>query len=409
MWKMRCEEKLSCSGVKVTQAIVTRLLFAAHNLIAIGRVAVVRGRTDSSCSWLLGLTLIGLAGETVFTLVRNKGEEMKWFCPSVLCFLAGSVPSIWILEFDLLRRRQSPEKARGDYFDSELENARTWVLALEQLLLFVLVVGRWLLPKGQITRDQLSQLLLVYIATAADIIEFFDSFNSDDSSFSFELITAVLTLWSWSLIQFTLVLTSTRGHPEYTSPAPPPGKEEKVNDDKINKWQRLAKMKAVVLVTGIPWPWGRFRQVVPLPNPPSRNRVIPVRPEDEDKVYPYNRCACLESEMWAVVVALLLQDGPFLVLRLILIFHHKVFTHLSVFFTCKNALVLMLQIYRLIVVHQEKKAADKERELERLRAEVLAAGGGRESDSSPDPVAERGHDPYETAAYQEAFQVLYRR
>ena len=32
------------------------------------------------------------------------------------------------------------------------------------------------LPKGDMTRDQLAQLLLVYIGTAADIIEFFDSF-----------------------------------------------------------------------------------------------------------------------------------------------------------------------------------------------------------------------------------------
>lgn len=37
-----------------------------------------------------------------------------------------------------------------------------------------------MLPKGELTRDQLSQLLLVYIGTAADIIEFFDSFKVRD-------------------------------------------------------------------------------------------------------------------------------------------------------------------------------------------------------------------------------------
>ena len=46
-----------------------------------------------------------------------------------------------------------------------------WVVMIEQLLLFVLILGRWMLPKGKISRDELSQLLLVYIGMAADIIE----------------------------------------------------------------------------------------------------------------------------------------------------------------------------------------------------------------------------------------------
>lgn len=53
----------------------------------------------------------------------------------------------------------------------------TWVTVIEQLLMLVLIIGRWMLPKGELTRDQLSQLLLVYIGTAADIIELFDSFK----------------------------------------------------------------------------------------------------------------------------------------------------------------------------------------------------------------------------------------
>ena len=53
------------------------------------------------------------------------------------------------------------------------------VRALEQLLLLFLILGRWLLPKGKLTHDQLSQLLLVYIGTAADIVEFFEAFNEE--------------------------------------------------------------------------------------------------------------------------------------------------------------------------------------------------------------------------------------
>lgn len=46
-----------------------------------------------------------------------------------------------------------------------------WTQIVEQTLLLVLIIGRWLLPVGKtMTRDQLSQLLLVYIGTAGKIV-----------------------------------------------------------------------------------------------------------------------------------------------------------------------------------------------------------------------------------------------
>ena len=75
----------------------------------------------------------------------------------------------------------------------------TLVMIIEQLLMLTLIIGRWMLPKvrsnksylqcciyacsssqGSMTRDELAQLLLTYIGTAADIIEFFDSFKVPD-------------------------------------------------------------------------------------------------------------------------------------------------------------------------------------------------------------------------------------
>ena len=56
------------------------------------------------------------------------------------------------------------------------------VLILEQVLLLILIIGRWMLPKGKLTHNQLSQLLLVYIGTAADIVEFFDALKEKEVS-----------------------------------------------------------------------------------------------------------------------------------------------------------------------------------------------------------------------------------
>lgn len=89
-------------------------------------------------------------------------------------------------------------------------DAETWVTLIEQFLMLILIIGRWLLPKGDLTRDQLSQLLLVYIGTAADIIEFFDSFKDNKIAGDPILVFLTLGIWSWSLIQFTVVLSATR-------------------------------------------------------------------------------------------------------------------------------------------------------------------------------------------------------
>ena len=57
-----------------------------------------------------------------------------------------------------------------------------WTRILEQIVLVVLILGRWLLPKGKLTRDQFSQLMLVYIGMAADIVEIFEAFRESKVS-----------------------------------------------------------------------------------------------------------------------------------------------------------------------------------------------------------------------------------
>ena len=43
-------------------------------------------------------------------------------------------------------------------------------LIFELGLIFGIIIGRWLMPRGKMTRDQLSALLIGYVGTAADIV-----------------------------------------------------------------------------------------------------------------------------------------------------------------------------------------------------------------------------------------------
>ena len=60
----------------------------------------------------------------------------------------------------------------------------------------------------------------------------------------------------------------------------------------------------------------------------------------------------------ALSTTILLQDGPFLCLRLGLIIHYKIISQSNVFFTTKNFLVVLLQLYRVcvIVIEHRKRA-----------------------------------------------------
>ena len=83
----------------------------------------------------------------------------------------------------------------------------------------------------------------------------------------------------------------------------------------------------------------------------------------------------------SIVISMMLQDGPFLVLRLLLIFRYDVLSYTNLFFTSKNTLVLVLQFYRLVVLFSQKKK-DESTRAKTLQAEQSLqngpeAGGGR--------------------------------
>lgn len=189
-----------------------------------------------------------------------------------------------------------------------------WVAGLEQTMLIVLVLGRWLMPKGDMSRDQLSQLLMVNVGLGADILDIFDTFKEPEVKTNRVVVIVGLALFSWALMQFPLVLTQTR---------PPKGESS----------QR--SRGALSCCPG---------------TPPSFT-------------------SCCSSEVWSLLLTVGLQDGPFLVYRLYLMVQEKVLNQLMIFFTCKNILIVLLELYRIYVVQCEQQAGESA--FERCAALVL--------------------------------------
>ncbi|XP_043603141.1 transmembrane protein 26 [Bombus pyrosoma] len=306
------------------KAIITRLVFASHGFIAIWQVTTFK---KNPLFWYLSCPILLLFFEGIFTLTIKENQEWKWFCPSVFLYLSSVVPAIWLLELDKVDRRMKTLETNvniSENFDltnlaaedlKHLEKAfgvninlpdikistETWVTLIEQFLMLILIIGRWMLPKGELTRDQLSQLLLVYIGTAADIIEFFDSFKEDRIAREPVLVYLTLGIWAWSLMQFTVVLTATK-----------------------SRKSRLSSGNAV-------------------------------------KKRAHTETSCCSIDVWGIALNMLLQDGPFLSFRLILIVHYRIVSYMNIFFTCKNTLVILLQLYRLYVVQTENRSKIKKK------------------------------------------------
>ncbi|KAM6956155.1 transmembrane protein 26-like isoform 2-T2 [Aplochiton taeniatus] len=292
--------------VKFTCAVVTRALFILISLIGVWRVTGVK---DDNNYWFLTFLFLPLVIEMFITLKRRKGQDYKWFSPAILMFLISIIPSIWILELHHQQNQSSSMKCKK--LDS-WENVKGVINLNEtmgnltyhnylKVLLILLIVGKWLLPLGGgVTRDELSQLLLIFVGTAADILEFTSETLSDVKENSPQLVYIILAVWTWSMLQFPLQLS-----------------------------------------------------------------VVNSKPETEGEGGTQNASLLTRhsTDIWSIVEALFIQDGPFLVVRLTVMTYFDVFHQMLVFFAIKNFLVVILNLYRLVVICQDFRAHGDKREV----------------------------------------------
>ncbi|KAL5965961.1 Transmembrane protein 26 [Taenia solium] len=213
------------------------------------------------------------------------------------------------------------------------------VRIMEQLLLLSVIVGRWLLPRLGISRDQLSQLLLINIGNAADILELFEAFNEEAVRTNTSLNVCILCLWQASLLQFCFNKTATLERRKNTIQQVPPLLRSVSRSTTFND---LGHMEAIQIQPEI------------LLSPPQRRHFCDCcssRSPDE----PVSGCEQLwfGTELWALFMSLILQDVPFLALRLTLVLHFNVRSYSNIFFTCKNSLLILLQVFRSAVILSE--------------------------------------------------------
>lgn len=340
-------------GLVLLKALVTRLLFVLHSLVAVWRVTWVK---NERLYWLLALLNLLLVLETVLTLKFKRGRGYKWLSPAIFLYLINIMPSLWLLEMhhenqhcsNLSEKLAQNFSRRGDVSQPMVSHKHTnemdkimqtallllkdlsmvcepvWTLGLHQTLLLILILGRWLLPiGGTITRDQLSELLLMFVGTAADILEFTtETLKENNVRNNTILVSGILVVWTWSMLQFPLDLA--------------------------------VQLKLVC---------------------PSS-----VKARGFLRLF----LCQYSADLWTIGLSFFIQDGPFLVVRLVLMIYFKVINHMLVFFAVKNSLVMALHFYRLVALIMATRASMQG------RPESLQTGH-----SGPDQPSESGPSDWE--------------
>ena len=250
-------------------------------------------------------------------------------------------------------------------FDVEIQ-------VVQQAILLTMIVARWMLPKAKLTRDELSQLLLLYLGLAADIADFFAIFEIDgmNEAYRQDFVYTVLAVWTWSLLQFTIPLTATANftrkdkentadhvdldklvefdHFLYNSL----GEKEKKNYMKDYE-KRLKKKDEEILK--------REKARIKA----EQKRRSEKRKQEEGK--PKSGKFFRNTDAWSIWFMVLMQDGPFLTVRLYAIIALRAYSFGIFYFTVKNAIIIILQMYRFIILMKDKSEKEKKEQEKALK------------------------------------------
>lgn len=259
------------------------------------------------------------------------------------------MPAIWLLELDKVERRH---KIREETFSlaaaaadlKELDkllgvniklpelnvDAETWITLIEQFLMLILIIGRWLLPKGDLTRDQLSQLLLVYIGEEILNYSFFPDSERNLSTF---------------IIAFNVIFRHCRRYHRIFWLVQ--GEEDcwRANSRVSDTFNLVMEFDAIHNCTHSNESeettrshkrcYGRWR--VRYENKfPSQIRWQPasISWHISRSITCCSDCCC-SLDIWGIAFNIILQDAPFLTFRLLIIIHYQIISYMNVFFTCK--------------------------------------------------------------------------
>lgn len=309
------------------RSILIRLVFCIHLLVAVCLVCYVK---NDLWYFVNSVGVVFIVIEWFAITLKHKGKDLEWFSPSFFIYIISIIPPTWFLELENIHYKQnsfeffSNETKNQFLFSSLIENVSSiesiqetiggipiipllalpdtnFAMYIEVTMMFIVILGRWIMPKKGMTRSELSQLLLVYMSLASDIIDLLSVLQEQKVYMNSKIVYVTLSIYSWSLFQFTLNLVAARGRPSV------------IYSDTMS-FTSAHKANHMLAKTNL----------------------------------------ALHNELYNVIITLFMQDFPFFVLRIYCVLEFRIVSYLFLFFLFKNGIIFSLQFYRMIAILVDK-------------------------------------------------------
>ena len=359
--------------LNIAKAILLRLIIITHIIFLYLAFFWNTDRILCSIWMLVGTILICI--ECIYTIWTRFGQDFKWVSPMMLIYIISAYLPCFVIYHinDYDKHISTCDESHSlvkNYYETPDSSVHVLQMPSAQAqnleVFFILVLlNRWLSPKGKITLEELSKLLLIYMSVIADILDMMKmirtiSYSTCEPELKELFFKLSLIVLSISTLQLCLTLTATRTKPT---------RELDVN-------QLNAKFKSKLRVRF------KLRTNSSLQQQTSEkeggtennNNKNNNNNNNNSKGYhrflfdfcflPLNKCyygfarktrKIFNKEIWGICVSLAIKDIPFSIVRTYALVAPPndctIWSH-SLFFQLKNYLSIIFQLNRCYILYR---------------------------------------------------------
>lgn len=188
--------------VTTFKALFVRILMVVHASLAVDFLITEKNVGGAYYILVVPIIVVAIEGIAV-TIVQTRQDVSRFWPICAISYLASVIPIIWISEFDAMETKTS--------------TYGTLIGMWTKLgMFFVLIAGRWMVSVGDLSRVQITVLLLALVGHAPDCMSLLNTLNEkmdtktsatsatkDDDNQTYKLVV-VLTVFTLSAVQFAI-------------------------------------------------------------------------------------------------------------------------------------------------------------------------------------------------------------
>ncbi len=192
---------------RIIRAIIARLLCLGHIGFSIYIIFTIKNKELIYLIPLFGA--IFLVVETFLIIVFTKGKEpTTWFSPMFFIYVGTIVPCYWLLELENIKKTIDGSRQYGSFQLNKNAGDMVSIIkiiwsSLELQIFFALLIFiRWIIPKSNLSPQDLAELLVKYFVISCDMLDFLTILHDGKLMKNENLVYATLIIWAWSCFQF---------------------------------------------------------------------------------------------------------------------------------------------------------------------------------------------------------------